>query len=46
VLLRVASPTLGHFPVLNEIQLRYDPRLPRRMNAAAALAEERDELPA
>lgn len=41
VLPRVASPTLGHSLVLNEIQLRYDPRMPRRMQAYAALAEER-----
>lgn len=30
--------------MLNEIQLRYDPRLPRRMNAYAALAGERYQL--
>jgi hypothetical protein len=35
---RVASPALGHCPGLNEIQLRYDPRLPPPMNAYAALA--------
>jgi predicted transposase YdaD len=45
VLLRVTSPTIGPFLVLNEIQLRYDPRMPRRMNAYAALAEERYDLP-
>jgi predicted transposase YdaD len=46
VLLRAYSPTDGHFLLLNELQLRYDPRMPRRMHAYAALAEERYDLPA
>ncbi|MGC9504359.1 Rpn family recombination-promoting nuclease/putative transposase [Baaleninema sp.] len=41
VLLRVNSPEHGKFLVLNQIQLRYNNRLPRRMRAYAALAEER-----
>lgn len=45
VLLRVHDPEIEHFLVLNEIQLRYDPRLPRRMHAYAALAEERYDVP-
>ncbi|NJK81514.1 MAG: Rpn family recombination-promoting nuclease/putative transposase [Chloroflexaceae bacterium] len=46
VLVRAYSPTEGEFLVLNELQLRYDERMPRRMHAYAALAEERYNLPA
>lgn len=45
VLIRAASPTEGRFLLLNELQLRYDPRMPRRMQAYAALAEARYDLP-
>jgi len=45
VLIRAHSPEHGDFLVLNELQLRYTPRMPRRMRAYAALAEERYDLP-
>lgn len=45
VLVRARSPQHGDFLVLNELQLRYTSRMPRRMRAYAALAEERYELP-
>ena len=32
-LLRAYSPQEGHFLVLTEIQLRHDPRMPRRIQA-------------
>ena len=45
VLIRVESPQHGKFLVLNELQLRYQPEMPRRMRAYAALAEEKYNLP-
>jgi predicted transposase YdaD len=45
VLIKVHSPTEGEFLLLNEIQLRYSPRMPQRIRAYAALAEERYNLP-
>ncbi len=45
VLIRVHSPEDGEFLVLNELQLRYNSQLPRRMRAYAALAEEKYNLP-
>jgi len=45
VLIRVESPQYGKFLVLNELQLRYKPEMPRRMRAYAALAEEKYHLP-
>ncbi|MEH2407487.1 Rpn family recombination-promoting nuclease/putative transposase [Nostoc sp.] len=45
VLIRVESPQHGQFLVLNELQLRYKPEMPRRMRAYAALAEEKYNLP-
>ncbi|MEH1784794.1 Rpn family recombination-promoting nuclease/putative transposase [Nostoc sp.] len=45
VLIRVESPQYGKFLVLNELQLRYKPEMPRRMRAYAALAEEKYNLP-
>lgn len=45
VLIRVYSPEDGEFLVLNELQLRYDEQMPRRMRAYAALAEEKYKLP-
>ncbi|TVR05172.1 MAG: DUF4351 domain-containing protein [Phormidium sp. GEM2.Bin31] len=45
VLLRVQSTEHGEFLVLNELQLRCDPRMPRRIRAYVALAEERYNLP-
>ncbi len=45
VLIRVTTPEYGEFLVLNELQLRYNSQLPRRMRAYAALAEEKYNLP-
>ena len=45
VLVRAASPQYGEFLVLNELQLRYNPEMPKRMRAYAALAEEKFNLP-
>ena len=44
-LIRVHSPDHGNFVVVNEIQLRYDPRMPRRLWVYAALAYERYGVP-
>lgn len=44
-LIRVRSPTYGEFVVVNEIQLRYDPKMPGRMRAYAGLAYERYGVP-
>ncbi len=38
VLVRADSPTHGEFLILNELQLRYHTRLPKRMHAYSALA--------
>jgi predicted transposase YdaD len=45
VLIRATSPKHGEFLVLNELQLRYSSKMPRRMRSYAALAEEKYELP-
>ncbi|ODH01694.1 transposase [Nostoc sp. KVJ20] len=45
VLVRATSPQYGEFIVLNELQLRYKPEMPKRMRAYAALAEEKYNLP-
>ncbi|GGA51388.1 Rpn family recombination-promoting nuclease/putative transposase [Okeania sp. KiyG1] len=45
VLVSVSTPEHGEFMVLNEIQLRYDTEMPRRMRAYAALAEEKYKKP-
>lgn len=45
VLVRAASSQYGEFLVLNELQLRYKPDIPKRMRAYAALAEEKYNLP-
>ena len=45
VLVKVTSPLQGQFLVLTELQLRYTPKLPLRMRAYAALAEEKYGLP-
>jgi predicted transposase YdaD len=44
-LVRAALPIQGEFLVLIELQLRYHQRMPRRLHAYAALAEEKYELP-
>jgi len=45
ILLKVTSPETGDFLLLNELQLRYNSQIPRRMRAYPALAEEKYELP-
>jgi predicted transposase YdaD len=45
IVVKADHPSIGEFLVLNELQLRYNTRLPRRMRAYAALAEERYNLP-
>ncbi len=45
VLMRVRDLQQGDYLIANEIQLRYSPRMPRRMRAYAALAEEKFQLP-
>jgi predicted transposase YdaD len=45
VLMKVYSPTLGEFLILTELQLRYAIKMPLRMRAYIALAEERYGLP-
>jgi predicted transposase YdaD len=45
VLMKVHSPIHGEFLILNELQLRYTDKMPLRMRAYAALAEERYGLP-
>lgn len=45
VVVRAYHPQIGEFLVLNKLQLRYNTRLPLRMRAYAALAEERYNLP-
>jgi predicted transposase YdaD len=45
VLIKAFSPSYGEFLILNEIQLRYSVKMPLRMRAYAALAEERYGLP-
>ncbi|MBD1940133.1 DUF4351 domain-containing protein [Microcoleus sp. FACHB-68] len=46
VLVRAYTPEYGEFLLLNELQLRYKPEMPKRMRAYAALAEEKYNLPA
>ena len=45
VLVKAYSPDLGEFLILNELQLRYNQKVPRRMRAYTALAGEKYELP-
>jgi predicted transposase YdaD len=45
ILLKVTSPETGDFLLLNELQLRYTSKLPRRMRAYSGLVEEKYELP-
>ncbi len=45
VLLRVYAPEEGDFLVLSELQIRYTEKMPRRMRAYAALAEEKYDRP-
>jgi predicted transposase YdaD len=45
VLMKVQSPIHGEFLILNELQLRYTDKMPLRMRAYVALAEEKYGLP-
>ena len=45
IALKVTSPETGDFVLLNELQLRYSPKLPRRMRAYSGLVEEKYQLP-
>lgn len=45
VLIRAESKTHGRFLLLNELQLRYSSKQPRRMNAYVGLAAEKYDLP-
>jgi predicted transposase YdaD len=45
VLMKVHSPIHGEFLILNKLQLRYTDKMPLRMRAYAALAQERYGLP-
>lgn len=45
VLIRAESKTHGKFLLLNELQLRYSSKQPRRMNAYVGLAAEKYDLP-
>ena len=45
VLLKAYSPKHGDFILLNELQLRHDEKMPRRMRAYAGLVEEKYGLP-
>ncbi len=45
VLIKADSPSLGEFLIANELQLRYKKKMPARMRAYAALAEEKYGLP-
>lgn len=45
VLVKAYSPQHGEFLVLNELQSQYTSRMPRRMRAYAALAQEKYNLP-
>jgi predicted transposase YdaD len=45
VLIRVQNPQKQDFLVINELQLRYKPEMPKRVRAYTALAEEKYNLP-
>jgi predicted transposase YdaD len=45
-LIKAYSPADGEFLIANELQLRYTTKMPRRMRAYTALAEEKYNLPA
>ena len=45
IALKVTSPDTGDFLLLNELQLRYSAKLPRRMRAYSGLVEEKYQLP-
>lgn len=45
VLVRASSPEDGEFLVLNELQLYYNNKMPRRMRAYIGLAEEKYQMP-
>jgi len=45
VLVKVTSPETGEFLILNEVQLRHDQNIPRRVRAYSGLAEEKYKCP-
>ncbi|NJP04355.1 MAG: transposase [Chloroflexaceae bacterium] len=45
VIIQASLPTIGPFLVLFDIQLRHTPRMPRRVQAYAGLAEEKYDRP-
>ena len=45
ILIKTFSPNYGEFLTLTELQLRYTEKMPLRMRAYAALAQEKYELP-
>ncbi|BAZ17781.1 hypothetical protein NIES4071_96610 [Calothrix sp. NIES-4071] len=45
VLIKASNPQHGDFFILNELQLRYKAKMPRRVRAYTGLAEEKYELP-
>ncbi|MBW4604369.1 MAG: transposase [Calothrix sp. FI2-JRJ7] len=45
VLIKASSPNHGDFLILNELQLRYKTKMPRRVRAYTGLAEEKFNLP-
>lgn len=45
VLIKVQSQNEGELLILNELQIRYHSKMPQRIRAYAALAEERYNLP-
>ncbi|RUT02820.1 hypothetical protein DSM106972_057400 [Dulcicalothrix desertica PCC 7102] len=45
ILIKVNSPQHGNFLILNELQLRYKTKMPKRVRAYTGLAEEKYDLP-
>jgi len=45
VLIRAFSPECGEFLIVNEVQLRYNENMPRRVRCYTSLAEEKYKLP-
>ncbi|BDA74883.1 hypothetical protein RIVM261_084920 [Rivularia sp. IAM M-261] len=45
ILIKASSPNHGDFLILNELQLRYKTKMPKRVRAYTGLAEEKYDLP-
>lgn len=45
ILIKASSPKHGNFLILNELQLRYKTKMPKRVRAYTGLAEEKYDLP-